>query len=293
VNILHKRLNCIDCNKFWSEEKGGIDDDSLRIFVVNLDRRPDRWAAVQDQLSKLKAFMGDEDAGGELIVQRISAVDGSKLDLRGVDPATIELGWKWGESALADKYGDLAAGGVKQLTMGEVGCALSHIGIWRQIASQPIRGPALILEDDVLLDDDAAVRLRSYAAQLPAGWDLVYLGGIKMGRAKHMAPNVILPECYLCTHGYMLSPNGAKRLLTRLPVQGPVDHFMSECFRYLNTFAFQPPLAHQPQHLHGHIESEDSDVTHNLQRVQYTGQEQSKPVKDADSSIAGQTVTCT
>ena len=126
---------------------------------------------------------------------------------------------------------------------------------------------SLGLEDDAVLDDDVAERLRCYSSQLPPGWDLVYLGGIKMGKARRVASNVILPECYLCTHAYMLTPQGARRLLTKLPIVGPVDHFMSECFRDVNTFAFTPSIVQQPQHLRGCVESADSDVAHTLDRV--------------------------
>jgi len=42
---------------------------------------------------------------------------------------------------------------------------------------------------------------------------------------------------------------------------------MSENFRKMLAYAFSPVLAHQPQHLSGSVESEDSDVVHTMVRV--------------------------
>ena len=268
VNPLHRRLNCLHCKKFWEDPAvDPVDDnDTLLVYCINLDRRPDRWAAFQPQLAKLGAFLHPEE--GRLEVVRVSAIDGRERDLAQLDPAEILPVWRWDQCILGNKFEGVGQESEeRKLTPGEIGCALSHVEVWRRIASQETRTAAIVFEDDALLDDDAAERLRAYGSQLPPAWDLTYLGGIKMGKAKRITRNVIVPECYLCTHGYMLTPQGAKRLLAQLPVIGPIDHFMSECFRDVNTFAFQPSLAQQPQHLRGCVESTDSDVAHTLERV--------------------------
>eukprot|EP00658_Telonema_sp_P-2_P044598 TRINITY_DN3249_c0_g2_i3.p1 TRINITY_DN3249_c0_g2~~TRINITY_DN3249_c0_g2_i3.p1 ORF type:complete len:413 (-),score=76.32 TRINITY_DN3249_c0_g2_i3:97-1335(-) len=263
VNPLHARLSCLECAAFWKQaECGGLaEDDDMRVYCINLDRRPDRWTGLEKELTKLRAFAGEEGEG-ELQVERVSAVDGRTLEL-----PVPEVAPDWDNTRFANLWADMQQGEVRSLTPGEVGCALSHVEVWRRVAQSTSDTPALVLEDDVILEPDVGLRLPGYLSQLPPQWELVYLGGLKIGRHKRISPNLIVPECYLCTHAYMISKSGARKLLDQLPVTGPVDHFMSEQFRSLLAYAMVPALAHQPQHFAATVESEDSDVVHTMTRV--------------------------
>jgi GR25 family glycosyltransferase involved in LPS biosynthesis len=79
----------------------------MRVFLINLDRRPDRLAAMKSQLDRLG-----------IAFERFSAVDA-----RTMDPA--ELSVPFAES------GPLGA-----LSPGDKGCTYSHIHIWRMIAGR-------------------------------------------------------------------------------------------------------------------------------------------------------------
>jgi len=212
VNPLHTRISCSECASFWKQSNdGGLqEDDDLRLYCINLDRRPDRWAAVQSEVQKLRAFAG-EGGEGEIQLIRVPATDGRLLDL-----PVQEVLPEWDNSSFAEIWSDMQSG-LRTLTPGEVGCALSHVEVWRRIAAGPSGMAGVVIEDDVIFEDEAALRLSSYIRQLPPRWELVYLGGVKMGRHKRLAPNVIVPECYLCTHAYMITPAGARKLLGALP----------------------------------------------------------------------------
>lgn len=89
---------------------------TIRIFVINLDRRPERWTGVSSRLSALG-----------LDFERMPAVDGEGL----------------ARSAGSD---------TDAITSGEIACHMSHRLCWQALAASE-ETHALILEDDVLLDD--------------------------------------------------------------------------------------------------------------------------------------------
>ncbi|MEP6701696.1 MAG: glycosyltransferase, partial [Betaproteobacteria bacterium] len=96
--------------------------ESLRVTVLNLDRRGDRLDAFRRHL--------DAAAGPAFGVrcERVAAVDGTTLEL------TASIRHLFRDNDFAFRRGI-------------VGCALSHIGIWRETVARA-RGAALIFEDD-------------------------------------------------------------------------------------------------------------------------------------------------
>src|SRR5579862_530913 len=81
---------------------------SMRTFLVNLERRPDRLAAMKAQLDRLG-----------IPFERFNAVDA-----RTADPAALRA--PFAES-----------GPLGTLSPGDMGCTMSHIHIWRMIADGP------------------------------------------------------------------------------------------------------------------------------------------------------------
>ena len=80
-------------------------------------------------------------------VERFAAVDGAE-----VVPLDVSLEWDATQNAQYDQY--IQPPMTKQMTAGEVGCAMSHIGLWKELAEmeETIRKPnMLVLEDDAIL----------------------------------------------------------------------------------------------------------------------------------------------
>ena len=94
----------------------------MKIFLINLDKRADRLAFVQSQLDAI-----------QLPFERIAAVYGADL--------TVE------QQALFDQK-RFVLEQKKAAVPGEIGCAMSHRGIWQQMVQQQLPY-ALILEDDI------------------------------------------------------------------------------------------------------------------------------------------------
>ena len=94
----------------------------MKIFLINLARRPDRLAHVQQQLDGLG-----------LTFERFNAVDGAMInDTSCVDRDRFYLNNK------------------RQIALGEIGCAMSHRAIWQRMVEQNLPF-ALILEDDITI----------------------------------------------------------------------------------------------------------------------------------------------
>lgn len=104
-----------------------VEGQQMHAYVINLARSPERRAHIIDQLGKT-----------QVTYDIVNAVDGRVLDLndtRIVDPAF---------AATSAAY------------PGAVGCALSHLKVYRRILDDGLE-TACILEDDVLLPADLGV----------------------------------------------------------------------------------------------------------------------------------------
>lgn len=97
----------------------------MKIYVVNMDSRTDRWAHVSKQLDNLG-----------LKYERLSATVGKELSIE--------------QQKLFNKRKFLLEQ-KKPVVLGEIGCAYSHRRIWQNIIDNDI-DYALVLEDDVNLD---------------------------------------------------------------------------------------------------------------------------------------------
>ncbi|KAA1468342.1 hypothetical protein DENSPDRAFT_911568 [Dentipellis sp. KUC8613] len=127
------------------------------------------------------------------------------------------------------------------LTPAKVACWHSHMQVIREIANSQDERPAIILEDDVDMERDIQARLEGLWPALPVDWDIVYLGHCwsdeSLNPALHTSssppppsPDVaanlhatlssrsslhpsVAPKC---THAYVLSRSGARRVLLHL-----------------------------------------------------------------------------
>ena len=101
----------------------------------------------------------------------------------------------------------------KKLGPGEIGFTLSCIKIWRLIAGSDT-GFQVIFEDDALPHPDFAFFAEKWWSYTPKDVDLVYLGN-QMNPADPRlteSPVLVNTPAY-CTHAYILTKEGAQKLL--------------------------------------------------------------------------------
>ena len=214
----------------------GIDD----AWVINLDRRGDR----------MEKFLATNADIAER-VHRVVAFDGKNLKMT---PKLARLfaphDFNWKKPVM--------------------GCALSHLALWWQLANEKEDvDNYLILEDDARLAPDWRARWEKIYAHdcMPADWDVVYLGGIlppnKAGFAELIEPmnkyvgrikknrsfgqNEGDRYMHFCAYAYVLSRRGAKKILAMLEAKGgywtSADHMICNIHDVMNIYFTTPLLA--------------------------------------------------
>jgi len=103
----------------------------------------------------------------------------------------------------------------REVTDGEVGCALSHMNVWVDTYADG-REATLILEDDFRID--YPIPWSEIHDLLDEGYDLIYLGRLKVNEEQlektiPQHPMWVKPEYSYNTHAYILSKRGAEILV--------------------------------------------------------------------------------
>lgn len=175
---------------------------TIPVFVINLDRSPDRYARVAESAERQRIH-----------IERVPGVDGAALDL-----ATL---------AGVDAQGFSRVNG-RPMMPGEAGCYLSHIKAIRAFLDSG-SDLALICEDDVDFTSDTMPFMRDLATL--DGWDVVKLFSFRVhGFRNHerTAHGFAIGRCVAGPVGssaaYAVSREGAARLLKSLePMIVPYD----------------------------------------------------------------------
>jgi GR25 family glycosyltransferase involved in LPS biosynthesis len=245
------KRNCAHFSNLYNEQ----DNTIQRIYVINLDRHNYRWRRIKRELNNLldkfknpistltrrfsavdARYHNDSVSNNELIAQY------SLADQLFVDPTPLPNS----EFELKDQQ--------IRMTQQEVAVALSHIGVWKLIANGNI-AYTLVLEDDIIFR-------RSFSSKFDRAWselmrirnssddfDIVYLSyqEARTGAKKiQVTKELFKPIRGLWQlSGYVLSKKGALKLLSLLPVYGPVDMWMNLQFQKLNVFVTKRPMINQ------------------------------------------------
>lgn len=204
----------------------------LPIRVVNLESSVERRIHVEKQLNNLG-----------LDYRIVAAVDGRLLSQQEIDD-------------VYDPEKTLALRG-RPLSRGEIGCALSHIGLYKEIIENKI-DTMLILEDDICVDNRIFSVLEE-ASCYPEDWDIVFAGY----RARRTFMYSVDPPVHFRkggltlnrvaglqgvreTNGYLITHAGAVKLLELTKgLHKPIDLYTGD-YSTLNIYLVKPRLI---QHL--------------------------------------------
>ena len=144
--------------------------DFERVTCVTLERRPDRWQRFVDDLPADWPFKEPE---------KIYGIDGKKVHPPGW--------WKQGGGAW--------------------GCYRAHLRIIEDCLNNDIQS-VLLLEDDALCCENFVQRWEAFKTELPANWQMVYLGGQHLRTDKHppirISEQVYQPFNVNRTHAFAL-----------------------------------------------------------------------------------------
>ena len=172
-----------------------------KTYLVNLDKNPDRLAFMERQFGALG-----------IGYERFPAV--------------------YGRALTADQRKEMFASTRSLFAMrrrmsdGEIGCALSHLGVYRRMVDGNILA-AMIFEDDVIIDGRFPSALARVESVLDAEKPQVYLFSAYRQDGAENKPEEIRPvRALYCADGYVITLAAAKLLLkVNYPVNSVADNF--------------------------------------------------------------------
>ena len=226
------------------------------IYVINLNRQPARWVEMEQELRHVLDWSGVELWNR---TERYAAVDANHFTREppkdtDVDPIyTLEdqLFVEPQPLALPTRL-DLTS--PIQMSRPEIAVARSHIDVWRKVAASN-HEYVLVLEDDVWFRSGFARSLDQAWDELkPEGnrssnFDILYLSyeEVKHGTPKTFLSNNVFRPARGLWHlsGYVVSREGAEKLLRLLPCRGPVDLWINHQFEFLDVRAIRRPIISQ------------------------------------------------
>ncbi|PJE79148.1 hypothetical protein CI610_01897 [invertebrate metagenome] len=178
-------------------------------YVINLDKRTDRWTSIQHQLTTY----------GFPSVQRVSACRPDISHITTDNYANFHYGsdrWESFEGYLR----------------GAVGCLQSHIKVL-ETAIQAELDNYLVFEDDTILEANSHSLLGNAlkTLQQQPDWDMFYLGGRHRSRRKPVtvSENLLRIRCTYQTHAYAVNRPFYTILLHALnQCKAEIDHFYAE-----------------------------------------------------------------
>jgi GR25 family glycosyltransferase involved in LPS biosynthesis len=235
----------------------GSSEDEIRVsYVINLDRQMYKWVQFQNEAKYQKV---KEDKNLLDFCQRIPATDARTLKLDEFTSSELKQSYNLQEQYYIDPDPRL----LKiirnknisiDLTKEEIAVALSHIRVWKKIVEENLLY-ALILEDDVFFERGFAESINQIWKELPdkrddgVRFDFLYLSfhEVNHGTEKEsFSKNLFRPKRGLWwLSGYVLSIEGAKKLLRELPVSGPVDLWMNHKFAQLDVYCSTKSIINQ------------------------------------------------
>ncbi len=227
-----------------------------KIYVINLDREPGRWSKMKQELGHIL-----DSSGVELLnlTERHVAIDANAFSEEPLKDADIDPFYTLEDQLFVEPQPLVFPTRLElktpiRMSRSEIAVARSHINVWRQVAASN-HAYAIVLEDDVWFHS-------GFARHLDQVWDEVVAECDNRGRfdvfyvsyleAKHGAPKTFLSNNLFrpmrgLWHlaGYVLSREGAEKLLQLLPCRGPIDLWINHQFEVLNVLAAKKSLVSQ------------------------------------------------
>jgi len=185
----------------------------MKILVVNLDRRKDRWDDFCKQAEKSKLIKKNHI--------RYRAVDGSLLsdsDMQGIITPTAYQHIKNNKPTQGLYF-----------SSGALGLAKTYFDILSNC-----NDITLILEDDIIIHSDLDNQLFKSLEDLPDDWDILYIGWYK---SAHLKIDILTANIGKIsgqingTQGWIINPKSCKKILEIFPLLYQID---TEIYRHKN-----------------------------------------------------------
>lgn len=201
-----------------------INDFFDKVFVLNLERRPDRLEDFRKKAEKIG-----------LEYEVFKSVDGRSIDRFGlVEGKTLKLESNEFYSGINDYF------------FGQLGCLLSHLNVLKYCRDNNINN-VLILEDDVAFSDELDSRFEKFTLNFNKEWNMIYFSGSLVNKSDDFDSYSKLISCYT-THSYAVNSNVYNYLIEKLEyymLSCPVDVVYSKIHSSIDSWILIPFLTYQ------------------------------------------------
>ncbi|CAJ1394641.1 unnamed protein product [Effrenium voratum] len=133
------------------------------------------------------------------------------------------------------------------MSPGERGCCASHLEAWRKCARSG--KPLLVLEDDAVILPSFTATLTQALKEMPKDAGALWLTSKDRGSRKRAGKVLMKPHYLWTTVGYIIWPAAAKRFISLLPMDMPVDNFLAWHIKEgeVKGFSVSPAVVRQAQ----------------------------------------------
>jgi GR25 family glycosyltransferase involved in LPS biosynthesis len=184
-------------------------------YVINLEETQEG----KERLPIIKEIFPD--------VKRFPATYGKNFDFKPYYDSVLTKTWDHGKWK-SDKSN------IIEMSDGEKGVLMSHYNLWTKIAKE--KEPHIILEDDAIgVNSNTQTVLKEIFETLPKDYDIYLLGFIDLEpiNITNLHSKV---KSFVLLHSYVITPNGAKKLLEQLPINMPIDTWLSSISDKINIY---------------------------------------------------------
>lgn len=252
IRRLLPRQKCLAFGEKTKKDKLLIE----KIYVINLEREPIRWNKMEQELRQILDIYGSNLTN---ITERISAIDARLFTEEPVKDEIVDPFYTLYDQLFVEPQPSALPTKLQlnlpiKMSRSECAVSRSHIKIWEQIIHNK-NDYSLILEDDTWFHSNFSYNMNKVWNDIHINkdiewtFDILYLSyqEVKYGAPKTiLSKHIFRPERGLWhLSGYVISREGAKKLLKLLPSRGPIDLWINHQFRNLNVIASKQSLIGQ------------------------------------------------
>ena len=184
-------------------------------YVINLDETEEG----KKRLPIIQGIFPD--------AKRFPAIYGKKFDFTPYYDSVLTKTWDHGKWKSSESN-------IVEMSDGEKGVIMSHYNLWSKIAKE--KDPHIILEDDAIgVNANTEIILKEILETLPKDYDIYLLGFIDLEPTNVTSLHAKV-KAFVLLHSYIITPKGAQKLLEQLPLNMPVDTWLSSISDKLNIY---------------------------------------------------------
>ena len=208
------------------EEKKKIDIRELPVYVINLNKRKDRW----------KRLMTNETIHSFKNLHRFSATNGKELNFKKEKRISIGTRLRILRNYRRSHY--------EMATLGAVGASISHIRLWQKFYDSE-KPYCIVMEDDAIWFPEHIEKINAIFPTIPANFGIWILGyypkNLVIEPLKEDAPwNKVFN--FTAAHSYIITRGAVKKLLEEpYPIETHIEYYIAAVSILKNFQIFQHP----------------------------------------------------